>query len=220
MTLRIINASVRANTTPPGTLFAHHPAMRHMVFAILLVGLVLGLPRAARADGYLAPGLGVAFGNASAQGRANFIVDLGWLSRREPVGVELDVTYAPSFFGNAGPYGENNVATFMGNVILAGGAQQRFGVPSGSSMRPYLSGGIGVIHETVTTPVAANKISNNDLGVNVGIGVMGTTRRNIGLRADVRYFRDIVDNTAGNTTNIDFGAFHFWRASIGVVFAF
>jgi Outer membrane protein beta-barrel domain len=191
-----------------------------MAFAIVLVGLVLGLPRAARADGFIAPGLGVTFGNASAQGRANFVVDLGWLPKNEPVGVELDVTYAPSFFGNAGPYGENNVATFMGNVILAGGTEQRFGVRSGSSVRPYLSGGIGVIHETVTTPVAANTISNNDLGVNVGIGVMGTTRRNVGVRADVRYFRDIVDHSAGNTTNIDFGAFHFWRASLSVVLGF
>jgi hypothetical protein len=76
------------------------------------------------------------------------------------------------------------------------------------------------MHETVTTPVVADKISNNDLGVNVGVGVMGVTRRNVGLRADVRYFRDLVDHTAGNTTNIDFGAFHFWRASIGVVLGF
>ncbi len=182
--------------------------------------LFLPCRRAARADGYLAPALGVTFGNPSAQGRANFVVDLGWLPAQEPLGVELDVTYAPSFFGNAGPYGDNNVTTFMGNVIVAGGSEQRFGRHGGSSVRPYVSGGIGVMHETVTTPNPANKISNNDLGVNAGIGVMGVTHRNIGLRGDVRYFRDLVGHTDGNTTNIDFGAFHFWRASIGVILGF
>jgi hypothetical protein len=184
--------------------------------------MLAAVPRTVRAaDGYLSPALGVTFGNPSAQGRADFVVDLGWLPRREPLGVELDVMYAPSFFGNAGPYGENNVTTIMGNVIIAGGSEPRFfGRRGGSSVRPYLSGGIGIMHETVTTPVAANKISNNDLGVNLGIGVMGVTRRNIGLRADLRYFRDLVDHAVGNTTDIDFGAFHFWRASIGIMLGF
>ncbi|HEY2908153.1 MAG TPA: outer membrane beta-barrel protein [Vicinamibacterales bacterium] len=194
--------------------------MRHICVLLIAAAALLAAPRVARADGYLSPALGVTFGNPSAQGRADFVVDLGWLPRREPLGVELDVTYAPSFFGNAGPYGDNNVTTFMGNVIFAGGTEQQFGRRGGSSMRPYVSGGIGVMHETVTTSNAANKISNNDLGVNAGIGVMGVTRRNIGIRVDLRYFRDLVDHTVGNTTNIDFGAFHFWRASIGVMFGF
>ena len=129
--------------------------------------------------------------------------------------------YAPSFFGNQGPYGDNDVTSVMGNVIVAGGSDRgRFGRGGRSSMRPYLSGGIGILHETVTTAIPANKISNNDLGVNLGVGVMGVTRRNVGLRADVRYFRDLVDQTVGNTTDIDFGAFHFWRASVGVVIGF
>lgn len=131
--------------------------MRYTSVFLLLAGASLIAPRAARADGYLSPGLGVTFGNPSAQGRANFVVDLGWLPRQKPLGVEVDVTYAPSFFGNAGPYGENNVTTFMGNVIVAGGSEQRFGRRGGSSMRPYLSGGIGVMHETVTTASAANR---------------------------------------------------------------
>jgi len=194
--------------------------MRHTCVLFIAATALLAAPRAARADGYIAPALGVTFGNPSAQGRANFVFDLGWLPRREPLGVELDVTYAPSFFGNAGPYGENNVTTFMGNVIFAGGSERRFGRRGGSSMRPYLSGGLGVMHETVTTSNAANKLSNNDLGVNAGIGVMGVTRRNIGIRVDLRYFRDLTDHTAGNTTNIDFGAFHFWRGSIGVMLGF
>ena len=80
-------------------------------------------------------------------------------------------------------------------------------------------GGIGIMHEVVTTSVAANKISNNDLGLSLGAGVMTFTSR-FGVRGDVRYFRDLIDTQSGNTTNIDFGAFHFWRASIGVILTF
>jgi hypothetical protein len=190
------------------------------VVAVLVGSIFLGAP-SADAQGYVIPSLGVVFANQSAQGRADFIADLGWLSRFEPIGFELDVMYAPSFFGNQGPYGENSVTTAMANIIVAGGGSGRYG--SGrrrTLLRPYLSGGAGVMHEVVTTPVAANKISNNDLALSLGAGVMAFTSRSVGVRGDVRYFRDLIDTQSGNTTNIDFGAFHFWRASIGVILAF
>jgi len=189
---------------------------------VVITALALAaVPSAARAQGYLAPALGVTFGNPSAQGRANFVADLGWLSR-QPVGVELDVMYAPSFFGSDGPYGQNSVTTVMGNVIFAGSGGGGYGRRYGgrSSVRPYVSGGFGVMHETVNVPATSGTISNTDLGVNLGLGVMAVNRRQIGLRAEVRYFRDLVDNNSGNTTNIDFGSFHFWRASIGLVLPF
>src|SRR5207237_1117229 len=77
----------------------------------------------ARAQGFVAPSLGVVFANPSAQGRADFGVDLGWLPSYVPVGIDLDVVYAPSFFGNQGPYGQNSVTTVMGNVMIAGGGR-------------------------------------------------------------------------------------------------
>ncbi len=185
--------------------------IRYLAAAILVV---LALPAYARAQGYVAPGIGVVFGNPSAQGRADFVADIGWVPRFEPIGVELDVMFAPSFFGNEGPYGQNGVTTVMGNVVIAGGEGGRrgFGRRGGASVRPYLSGGIGVMHETVTAPATAVELTNNDLGVNVGAGFMALSRRSIGVRADVRYFRDLV---GGQTGNVDFGSFHFWRAGIG-----
>ena len=190
------------------------------VVSYVVVSILLAAP-SANAQGYIAPSLGVVFGNPSAEGRADFIVDLGWLSRFEPLGLELDAMYAPSFFGNEGPYGENSVTTIMGNIIAAGGGGRgRFGARRRGLMRPYVSGGVGVMHEVVTTPVAANKISNTDLGVNLGTGVMAFAGRSFGVRGDLRYFRDLKDTQSGNTTNIDFGAFHFWRASIGIMLAF
>jgi hypothetical protein len=176
---------------------------------------------AAHAQGYVAPSLGVTLANASGEGRADFGAALGWLSRRDPIGIEIDAVYAPSFFGSAGPYGDNSVTTVMGNVVVAGGGvgRYRFGGRGRSSVRPYLSGGVGVMHEVSTVPGAA-RVGNNDLGVNLGVGVMGFTGRAIGVRGDVRYFRNLVSDQTVAPGNIDFGAFHFWRASLGLVLAF
>lgn len=190
------------------------------LIAVVAVSFFLIAP-SANAQGYVTPSLGVVFGNPSARGQADFVVDVGWLSRVEPLGFELDVMYAPSFFGTQGPYGENSVTTYMANVVVAGGSGGRFGGRRRTTtVRPYLSGGVGIMHEVVTTDIPANKISNNDLGLNLGAGVMAFTSRSVGVRADVRYFRDLIDSQSGNTTNIDFGSFHFWRASVGVILSF
>ncbi len=65
----------------------------------------------------------MAFGNGAAAGRANFVLDVGWVSR-EPIGVELDTTIAPDFFDNQGA--TNGVTTVMGNVMILGGRSGRF----------------------------------------------------------------------------------------------
>ena len=61
--------------------------------------------------------------------------------------------------------------------------------------------------------------ANNDVGMNAGAGVMGFLSDHVGLRGDVRYFRTFNDNSSisGQGVNVDFGSFHFWRASFGVV---
>ena len=192
--------------------------MRTTGLAVAVLASIVWLsPAPATAQGYIAPSLGTTFANPSAQGRADFVADLGWLSRFEPLGVEFDAMYAPSFFGNQGPFGDNSVTTIMGNVIVAGHGGGRRGA---GAVRPYVSGGIGIMNEVVTTTEPGDRISNNDLGVNLGVGVMAFSRRSVGIRADVRYFRDLIDNQKNNRTTVDFGSFHFWRASIGVVLAF
>jgi hypothetical protein len=184
---------------------------------VLLTVLVFpfAAPTAARAEGYVGPGIGIAFGNPSARGLADFVVDVGWLSP-EPVGLELDATYAPSFFGGQGSYGANSVSTIMGNVVVATSGSGRYGGYRGRSARAYLSGGLGLIREETTAPA----ISRNDLGTNVGVGLMAAASGQVGVRADIRYFRDLVGTATGNTTSIDFGSFHFWRAGISVLFRF
>jgi len=133
------------------------------------------------------------------------------------IGGELDFGYAPSFFGNQGTYGSNYVMDLMGNVIV--------GIPiggtHGAGVRPYGTIGLGLLRSQVTGGVnGLVETSNNDWGLNAGAGVMGFLSDHVGLRGDLRYFRNFNDNSQISVpggVNIDFGAFHFWRASFGVV---
>jgi outer membrane protein with beta-barrel domain len=193
--------------------------LRTFTCAVVTVVSIAVNVHTAHAQGFVAPSLGVTLANASGEGRADFGAAFGWVAPREPIGVELDVVYAPSFFGGSGTYGANSVTTVMGNVIIAGGTGGRygFGRRRAMSVRPYASGGVGVMHEVVTTAIPGERVANNDLGLNLGAGVMALPRRSIGLRGDVRYFRNLVNDPSAS---VDFGAFHFWRASIGLVLGF
>src|SRR5437773_6663951 len=168
-------------------------------------------PTQARADGYVSPFIGVNFNNNSGNGRANFGVNAGGMGAGV-IGGEVDLGYAPSFFGNAGQYGSNYVMDLMGNLIV--------GIPvggtHGAGVRPYGTIGLGLLRSQITGgPNGTVEVANNDWGMNAGVGVMGFLSDHVGLRGDVRYFRNFNDNSTLN--NIDFGAFHFWRGSFGVV---
>ena len=186
------------------------------VFMVAAAVALVSAPAVARADGYVSPFIGVNAENNSGNGRANFGVNAGGMGAGI-IGGELDFGYAPSFFGNSGTYGSNYVMDLMGNVIV--------GIPiggtHGAGVRPYGTIGLGLLRSQVTGGVnGLVQTSNNDWGINAGAGVMGFLSDHVGLRGDLRYFRNFNDNSVisiPNGTNIDFGSFHFWRASFGVV---
>jgi len=144
------------------------------------------------------------------------------LPPREPIGVEADFTYAPSFFKNPGSLTENRLTTVMGNVVFAGLDRRRGPVRPGlhTALRPYVSGGFGLMSERIATASPASVVSNQHLGINLGLGVMALPRESFGVRLEVRYFQDLVGSSSGTNSAIDFGSFHFWRASVGAVLAF
>ena len=189
-----------------------------MLFLLTAAALVLG-PAPAHADGFVSPFVGVDFANNSvdvrndiSKGKLNFGFDAGAMGAGV-IGGEFDFGYAPNFFGDQGAYGDNHVLTAMGNLIV--------GIPvggtSGPGIRPYGTIGLGLIRTQVTgiqNSGVVPKISDNEFGLNAGVGVMGFFGDHVGLRGDLRYFH----NLQGNTINaIDWGGFHFWRASIGLV---
>lgn len=146
--------------------------------------------------------------------RMTFGATLGW--NPSVVGFEVDLGFAPNFFEDtAGDrnfgFGTNNVTTLMGNVL--------FTVPPGGGIHPYASAGVGLIRANVKSATGVfNDLSTNDLGVNVGAGLNGYFNDNIGLRGDIRYFRDLQDNKGDNALDLNFGGFNFWRGSVGLTF--
>lgn len=146
--------------------------------------------------------------------RMDFGATLGW--NPSVVGFEFDLGYSPNFFqdtaGDANfEFGDNNVTTLMGNVLLS--------APPGSGVRPYASGGLGLIRASVQSATGLfNDLSTNDLGMNIGGGLNANFNDNVGIRGDVRYFRALQDNEADNDLDLSLGSFDFWRGSVGLTF--
>jgi opacity protein-like surface antigen len=99
----------------------------------------------------------------------------------------------------------------MGNILL--------GAPIGDKARIYATGGVGLLKFRVDDTDDFFDVSRNDFGVNAGAGVFVYFSDNIGLRGDIRYFRDVREEDDGEF-DVDFGGFDYWRGSIGVSFKF
>jgi hypothetical protein len=185
--------------------------MRRVIYVMLLAGVALASSAApARADGFVNPWAGVQFGSNVDNGRGAFGVTAGGMGAGI-IGGEVDFGYSPSFFGTKTDFGNNSVINLMGNVIV--------GIPiggtRGAGVRPFVTGGLGLIRTQIDGgTIAQVSSSNNQLGWDLGAGVMGYFNNHVGLRGDVRYFRDINGDIVNN---IDFGSLHFWRLSAGVV---
>ena len=187
--------------------------MRRAIKALVLTGVlaVLWAPTQARADGYVSPWAGVNFGNDQAEGDWAFGVNAGAMGAGI-IGGELDFGFAPNFFGESV---DNHVMNVMGNLII--------GVPvggtSGPGIRPYVTGGLGLIRTSIDSSVAGvDAFTTNDFGFNLGAGAMGFFNDHFGLRGDVRYYRTLNEDSGDDElVDFDLGAFDFWRASIGIV---
>jgi hypothetical protein len=192
--------------------------MKGFIKSLIVCGAlaVVLAPLPARADGWIVPWVGSAFGSSIDNGRGTFGVSAGGMGGGV-VGGEVDFGYNPSFFGTKTDFGTNSVLNLMGNVIV--------GVPiggtHGSGVRPYVLGGAGLIrtqidgNNTLFTPSS----SNNMFGWDAGAGVMGFFNQHIGLRGDILYLRATHDMNSGiNSIDLGGNKLHFWRPSIGVVF--
>jgi opacity protein-like surface antigen len=199
--------------------------MKH-VYAVAVVcafGLLLSAAPA-RADGFVSPSVGVDFGgNAGStlrgavnnSNKLNVGAAVGWMSAGV-FGLEEDFSWAPNFFGSGGTtIDKTRVLTLMTNVI----AGIPVGGQTGGGVRPYVSVGVGLINQHVSTPSGVGDFSENDFGFDAGAGIMGYFADHIGLRGDVRYFRSF-QNTETNVVGLEVGHFAFYRASIGVLFRF
>ena len=192
--------------------------MKRVIKALILASAaaVVLAPMQARADGFVTPWVGSAFGSNIKNGQTTFGVSAGGMGAGI-IGGEADCGWSPSFFGTKSDFGNNTVIDLMGNLIL--------GVPvggtHGAGIRPYVVGGVGLIRSQIDggTLLAKGSSSNNMFGWDAGGGVMGYFSDHVGLRGDVRYLRATSDLTT-NIASIDVKGdkLHFWRATVGVTF--
>jgi Outer membrane protein beta-barrel domain len=193
--------------------------MRRALKALILTAAVglISAPIQARAEGYVTPWVGANWGSGNNldNGRAAFGVNAGAMGAGI-IGGEVAFGYSPSFFGTENDFGSNTVLDLMGNVII--------GIPVGGShgkgIRPFVTGGVGLLRTQIDGGSLANvSSSNNMFGWNAGAGVMGYFNEHVGLRGDLRYTRGFEDLNTGNTV-VDLDGSNqlkYWRVSAGVV---
>jgi opacity protein-like surface antigen len=170
----------------------------------------------ARADWLVTPFLGSAFGGDTSAQHVTYGASAAWMSHGV-VGVEFDGSIAPDLLdeddGVILGIADSNVTTLMGSFVI--------GAPLGSpGVRPYAVAGAGLIRARVSDAADIFDIDQNSFGVNVGGGVHVLVKENVGIRADLRYFRGVRDKDAGNDVDLALGSFDFWRATVGATFRF
>src|SRR5262245_21377763 len=185
------------------------------VFILTAAVALICAPIQARAEGFVTPWVGANWGSGISNGRAAFGVNAGGMGAGI-IGGELAFGYSPSFWGTENDFGHNTVIDLMGNLIV--------GVPiggtHGAGVRPFLTGGLGLVRTQIDGATLARvSSSNNIFGWNFGGGVMGFFSEHVGLRGDLRYTRGFEDLKTGNTV-LDLDGnnqLHYWRFQAGVV---
>jgi outer membrane protein with beta-barrel domain len=182
--------------------------MRRMTAGLLVLGSLMALPSPAKADGFVAPFVGVNFGGDTTKNSTVFGGSIGYLGHA--AGVEAEFGYTPSFFGDSSTITvtDGKVATFMGNVLIGGRHH---------AVSPYLALGAGLIRSNINAATDVFDIhqTKNNWGGNVGGGLFVGSGP-VTFRGDVRYFKSF--DTSGDFPDITGNKLGFWRATGGIGF--
>src|SRR6266511_3385720 len=134
--------------------------MRRVLTGIIAVATIALVMARARAEGYFSPWVAANAGSTSNldHGRAGFGAQAGAMGAGI-IGGELDFGYSPSFFGTTNDFGNNSVIYFMGNAIV--------GIPvggtHGAGIRPFVTGGLGLIRTQIDGGTIATVSSSNNM---------------------------------------------------------
>jgi hypothetical protein len=189
------------------------------------------LPVPAAAEWHFTPMLGLTFGKSTNLRDNAFGVEerhrtYGLAVSRFGEGIlaaEGLVMFTPDFFQGSDPQfrdlsESSRVVSAMGNLVLT---TPRLWTEY--SLRPFLSGGIGVIHAVNRDPPELSVLPDVDatlLGVNVGVGAVGFLSDRTGIRFEVRYFDTLKRAGMPPLTTLDGerARLRHFTASIGLVF--
>lgn len=197
------------------------PRRAPLVAAIALL-TVTGSTVPASAEWFITPFIGVKFAGKTnfpdlEQGAGNTKLTLGGAAGivgEGLFGAETELGYSPRFFerANGSLIARSNVLTLMGNVIIT--APRAL---TGYSLRPFVSGGGGLIHVGIQDVANILSVSENLFGVNVGGGAVGVLTPRTSVRFDLRFFKSVTKGDAQNVVVAGPGI-SFWRASVGLAF--
>jgi len=197
--------------------------------SVTALALVAAAPAPASADWTFSPFIGSTFNgelndvdlNQSTQNKLSWGGSLMWMGEGI-AGFEVDFGYTPDFFFSDNDHdvdfiGDGNVTTFMVNAVI--------GVPiggdRGAGIRPYGTVGLGLVRQRVDEVIDVFDADRNSLGFNVGGGIMGMFTDNVGIRGDLRWFRQFSNNSDGlDDLDFDLSGLSFWRGTVGVTFRF
>jgi hypothetical protein len=186
--------------------------------------LALLAPATARADWLITPFIGSSFG-----GTTNFVdleqgageTKFTWggsaaLLSDGVFGVEGDFGYAPHFFERDTPavlVTSSRVMTITGSVIAA--------LPltvTRESLRPYVSGGLGLMHARLEDVLGVFPVNSRLLALSVGGGAIGFLTPRTGLRFEIRQFKNLTGEQVSGS--LEAARLRFWRATVGVTFRY
>jgi opacity protein-like surface antigen len=195
---------------------ARKPTSPSSIVLFITCVFALANPPRAEAQGFISPSFGYNFGGDSGCLEAfdcenknwNFGISAGALG--SIVGFEAEWLNEPEFLGKT-PIDSSEVMTVMGNFMLA---------PRISVVQPYGLIGIGLMRTTVNDALGAEE-SENQIGWDIGGGLMVFVHPNIGIKGDIRYYHSFeVLDLFGIELNRDDNKLDFGRAAFGVVFKF
>lgn len=204
--------------------------MRTPFSVLALLGVLLfSVPATARAEWQLTPFLGLTFkGDTTLIDHEQAADKVHWtfggnvaLMGSGPVGVEGLLAYTPGFFQQDNPPAVDGVLppdivasrtlAIMGNVVLTTPRSwNEYG------LRPYVSGGIGLLRATATDALDIFPVNTSLLGYNIGGGAVGFLNDRVGLRFDLRYFSNLKP-TDDPEIAIGRVQLRYWTGSVGVV---
>ena len=196
---------------------------RHMKRLIVITAMALCLaPATASAEWILTPFIGASFAAGSDNDDFDDIIDGSKMTYGGTLtylggglfGFEIDFGYAPEYFegddDDVDFVDSSNYTSLMANVVLS--------VPRGA-FRPYATAGVGMLKTFVDDVDDQFDIDRNALGFNIGGGVFGFFTDRVGIRGDLRYFRQMTE-ADDDDVDFDLTAFRFWRGTVGVSFRF
>jgi opacity protein-like surface antigen len=196
---------------------------------VAALAIVAAAPAPASADWTFSPFIGSTFAgelndvdlDESTQNKLSWGGSLMWMGEGI-AGFEVDFGYTPEFFFSDNDnevdfIGDGNVTTFMVNAVI--------GVPvggdRGAGIRPYGTAGLGLVRQRVDDVIDVFDADRNSLGFNIGGGVLGMFTDTVGIRGDLRWFRQFSNESDGlDDLDFDLSGLSFWRGTVGVTFRF